>query len=143
MKKIGIWGSESAITEPKMSKKDDFESISIKSSPFGKTYLMNRESATVILSGLKHLKTNNFLKGVESNFFHSRGSLTSSGVSSLYQSLKRVGASFYIFCAKTLNSSNCESACTIFQETSGSQSRVFSTPGRGIPLIKKSISSCR
>jgi hypothetical protein len=28
----------------------------------------------------------------------------------------------------------------MFHEISGSQSRVFSAPGRGIPLIKKSIS---
>ena len=41
---------------------------------------MNLDKATVILSGLKHLKTKSFLKGVESSFFHYNGSLTSSGV---------------------------------------------------------------
>jgi hypothetical protein len=64
---------------------------------------MNLEMATVILSGLRHLKTSNFLKGVESSFFHSSGNLTSSGVSSLYQSLNLVGASFYMFWANILN----------------------------------------
>lgn len=92
------------MTEPKISRKDDFESISIYSSPFGSTSRMNRASATVIRSGLRHLKTSSFLNGVVSNFFHSKGSFTSSGCSSLYQSLKRVGASFYIFWAKDLNS---------------------------------------
>jgi len=80
-----------------MSRKDDLESISIKSSPLGKTYLINLANATVILSGLRHLKTRSFLKGVLSSFFHSNGNFTSSGVSSLYQSLNLVGASFYIF----------------------------------------------
>ena len=141
MKKIGIWGSESANTDDKTSKNDDFESISINYSPLGRTSLINRERATVILSGLKLLKTNNFLNGVLSSFFHSSGSLTSSGWSSLYQSLNLVGASFSIFWAKILNSYKSESAWTMFQAVSGSQSRVFSTPGLGIPLIKKSISS--
>ena len=125
MKKIGIWGSESEITEPRISKKDDFESISMYSSPRGNTSLINRERATVIRSGRIHLSTNSFLKGVASSFFHSRGSFTSSGWSSLYQSLKRVGASFYIFWAKDLNSSSWDNACTIFHATSGNQSRVF------------------
>jgi len=142
MKKIGIWGSESAITEPRMSRNEDFESISIYSSPFGRASLINLPSATVILSGRRHLSTNSFLNGVESNFFHSKGSLTSSGCNSLYQSLNLVGASFSMFCAKVLNYSSWASAWTMFQEVSGSQSRVFSSPGRGIPLIKKSISSC-
>lgn len=141
MKKIGIWGSESAKTDDKISRKDDFESISMNYSPLGSTYLMNLDKATVILSGLRHLKTSSFLNGVLSSFFHSNGSLTSSGWSSLYQSLNLVGASFYMFWAKILNYSSCESAWTIFQAVSGSQSRVFSTPGLGIPLIKKSISS--
>jgi len=103
MKKIGICGSESAMTEERISKKEDLESISINYSPFGSTSFINRERATVILSGLKHLKTNSFLNGVVSSFFHSRGNLTSSGVNSLYQSLNLVGASFYMFWANTLN----------------------------------------
>ena len=80
MKKIGICGSESANTDDKTSKKDDFESISMNYSPLGNTSLINRDKATVILSGLRHLKTRSFLNGVESSFFHSSGSLTSSGV---------------------------------------------------------------
>jgi hypothetical protein len=43
------------------------------------------------------------LKGVWSSFFHSSGNFTSSGVSSLYQSLNLVGASFYILMANVLN----------------------------------------
>lgn len=140
IKNIGICGSESAITEPRMSKKEDLESMSIKSSPLGNTSRMNRDNATVIRSGLKHLKTNNFLNGVVSSFFHSRGSLTSYGVNSLYQSLKRVGASFSMFCAKLLNSSSVVRDCTRFHEVSGNQSSEFSTPGLGIAFIKKSIS---
>jgi len=77
MKKMGIWGYESAMTEPRMSRKEDLESMSMYSSPLGSVSLMNRDRATVIRSGLKHLKTNNFLKGVVSNFFHSKGSFTS------------------------------------------------------------------
>jgi hypothetical protein len=65
------------MTEERISKNDDFESISINYYPFGRTSFMKRERATVILSGLRHLKTNNFLKGVVSSFFHSRGNLTS------------------------------------------------------------------
>lgn len=140
MKKIGICGSESAKTDDKISKNDDFESISMNYSPLGSTSLMNLAKATVILSGLRHLRTRSFLKGVESSFFHSSGSLTSSGANSLYQSLNLVGASFSIFWAKILKSYNCERAWTMFQAVSGNQSRVFSTPGLGIPLIKKSIS---
>ena len=97
IKKIGICGSESAKTEDKISKNDDFESISINYSPLGSTYLINLAKATVILSGLRHLRTRSFLNGVESSFFHSSGSLTSSGANSLYQSLNLVGASFYMF----------------------------------------------
>ena len=85
------------MTELSTSRKDDLESISIYSYPLGKTSLMNLARATVIRSGLKHLKTSSFLNGVESNFFHSKGSLTSSGCNSLYQSLNLVGASFSIF----------------------------------------------
>ena len=77
MKNIGIWGYESAITDESISKNDDFESISMKSSPFGSTSLINLERATVILSGRRHLKTKSFLNGVASSFFHSRGNLTS------------------------------------------------------------------
>lgn len=77
MKKMGICGSESANTDDKMSKNDDFESISMNYSPLGKTSLINLDNATVILSGLRHLRTRSFLKGVASSFFHSRGSLTS------------------------------------------------------------------
>lgn len=80
IKNIGIWGSESAKTDDKTSKKEDLESISINYSPLGKTSLMNLDRATVILSGLRHLRTKSFLNGVESSFFHSRGNLTSSGV---------------------------------------------------------------
>lgn len=70
IKKIGIWGYESAKTDDKISKNDDFESISIKSYPLGNTYLINLAKATVILSGLRHLNTKSFLNGVESSFFH-------------------------------------------------------------------------
>lgn len=103
MKNIGIWGSESLKTEDKISKNEDLESISINYYPLGKTSLINLAIATVILSGLRHLNTKSFLKGVESSFFHYKGSLTSSGWSSLYQSLNLVGASFYIFWANILN----------------------------------------
>jgi hypothetical protein len=54
-------------------------------------------------SGRNARRTQSFLKGVWSSFFHSRGSFTSYGVNSLYQSLNRVGASFYILMAKVLN----------------------------------------
>lgn len=69
----------------------------MNSYPLGSTPLIKLDNATVILSGLKHLKTKSFLKGVVSNFFHSNGSFTSYGVNSLYQSLNLVGASFSIF----------------------------------------------
>jgi hypothetical protein len=75
-------------------------------SPRGKVSRINLDKATVILSGLKHLKTQSFLKGVWSSLFHSRGNLTSYGVSSLYQSLNLGAASFSILIAKVLNSSN-------------------------------------
>jgi hypothetical protein len=86
-----------------MSTKEDFESISINYSPFGRASLINLDKATVILSGRRALKTQSFLNGVWSSFFHYNGSFTSSGVNSLYQSLNLVGASFSILIAKVLN----------------------------------------
>jgi len=80
-----------------MSENANFESISIKSTPNGKTYLIKLTMATVILSGLKHLNTNNFLNGYYSNLLKSNGNFWSSGVRSLYQSLNLLGASFSIF----------------------------------------------
>jgi len=56
-----------------MSENANFESISIKSTPNGKTYLIKLTMATVILSGLKHLNTNNFLNGYYSNLLKSNG----------------------------------------------------------------------
>ena len=70
MKNIGICGYESAITDDKTYRNDDFVSISINYYPLGSKSRMNLDKATVILSGLKHLKTKSFLNGVESSFFH-------------------------------------------------------------------------
>jgi len=58
------------MTDPRMSKNEDLESISIYYSPLGRVSLMNLDKAAVIRSGLKHLRTSSFLKGVESSFFH-------------------------------------------------------------------------
>lgn len=80
IKKIGIWGYESYTDDVRMSTNDDFESISMNYYPLGKASLINLPKATVILSGRSALNTHSFLNGVWSSFFHSKGSLTSSGV---------------------------------------------------------------
>ena len=97
MKNIGVVTSESSTEELRISLKDNFESISTKASPFGRAIRMNEVNAVVILSGLKHLSTKSFWKGIWSNFFQSKGNFCVSGANSLYQSLKRIGASFSIF----------------------------------------------
>ena len=63
MKKTGLADSASFIADSKTSVNDNLESISKKESPSGKTYLMKFANAIVILSGLKHLNTSNFLNG--------------------------------------------------------------------------------
>lgn len=77
--------------------KESFESISKNVSPSGNTVLMKFYNATVNLSGLKHLKTSNFLNGKVSNFFQSKGNFSFSGFNVLYQSLNLLGASFSRF----------------------------------------------
>lgn len=103
---------------------------------------MKSVKATVILSGLKHLNTKSFLKGMESSFFQSKGNFCFSGVISLYHSLNLLGASFSRFWAKDLNSSSWISPYTLSQAYLGNQSREHSTPGLGAALTKKSISAC-
>ena len=51
MKKMGICGSESPMADPRISRKEDLESMSIYSYPFGRVSRMNLDRATVILSG--------------------------------------------------------------------------------------------
>jgi len=92
---------------------------------------MNSVNETVILSGLRHLNTSNFLKGICSNFFQSKGNFYFSGAISLYQSLNLVGASVYKFWEKSLNSSKLINPWTLSQAVVGNQSNVFSTPGLG------------
>lgn len=64
IKKIGIVASESSTDPERTSLKLSLESISTKDSPEGKAFLMKLVNAYVILSGLRHLKTRSFLKGI-------------------------------------------------------------------------------
>jgi len=64
MKKIGIVESESSTDPERTSLKLSLESISTKDSPAGNATLMKLVKAYVILSGLRHLRTSSFLKGI-------------------------------------------------------------------------------
>lgn len=97
IKKIGLIGSASLIDSAKHYSNVLPASISTNKLPSGNTLLMKSVKATVILSGLKHLRTSNFLNGIYSSFFHSNGSFTFSGYISLYHSLNLLGASFSRF----------------------------------------------
>lgn len=141
MKKMGVLLSASSTAEESTSVKASLESISTNWSPCGSTSRMNLARAMVMRSGRRQRSTRSFLKGIWSSFFQSSGSFWSSGTSSLYQSLKRVGASTFRFCPKLRNSSNSVRPVTQSQARVGSQSRVFSCPGYGTHLIRKSISA--
>ena len=82
---------------------------------------MKLSRAVVIRSGLRHLITSNFSKGIFSSFFQSRGSFSVSGVSSLYQSLNLPGASFSKWFENCSNGSISMSFWTEAQARSGNQ----------------------
>lgn len=64
IKNIGIVASESSTEDDNTSEKFNFESISTNYSPEGSAPLMKLVNADVIRSGLKHLRTSNFLNGI-------------------------------------------------------------------------------